>query len=143
MSSLSLTHTNIFLSPLGKPLSSFSLHSVQITSRWDKSIMFPKNLFPHFTSLFRPHVSPPFSCALCPKRTHSFHGGLGGAVQGGQKGKQNLCNQQQVTHTTTMSQSVPHPRNHIINTNPHLGTQNSSLPTQTQHLGSSGIQAVA
>lgn len=73
------TYTNIFLSPLGKPLSFFSLHSVQITSRWDKSIMFPENLFPPlcFTLLApcSPSLFPPTPFLLCSlsKRTFLFH----------------------------------------------------------------------
>lgn len=77
-------YTNIFLSPLGKPLSFFSLHSVQITSRWDKSIMFPENLFPPLCFTLLAPCSPslfpptPFSCALCPKgHSYFIRGGSG------------------------------------------------------------------
>ncbi len=92
------TYTNIFLSPLGKPLSFFSLHSVQITSRWDKSIMFPENLFPptllHSSGPMHFFLPPPTLVLSVQKDILiSLEGGLGG-----QEGKQNLCNQQQDIH---------------------------------------------
>lgn len=62
------TCTHIFPSPLEQPLSIFSLHSVQITSRWDKSIMFPEK-----PRLLLPPPSPNNSCiALCVLIHFSF-----------------------------------------------------------------------
>lgn len=112
------TCTHIFPSPLEQPLSIFSLHSVQITSRWDKSIMFPEKPPPppppptitqqllHCSlcshSLFFPPA--PLSGTLCPKghsyfiRGRGLESGRQWWCSGGWKGKQNLCNQQQDVH---------------------------------------------
>lgn len=102
-------HTQTDFCPLLESHSaSFSLHSVQITSRWDKSIMFPDPPPPPLCFTFLAQSSPSTFSPLEPpsfliqkdihislkKEVEELGRGVGGGT-GGQERKQNLCNQQQ------------------------------------------------
>lgn len=116
-------YTNIFLSPLGKPFSVFSLHSVQITSRWDKSIRFPDP--PPHASLFWPRVllqffPPPTPPFVPDPKGHSHFikkkevEGWWGGQEAKRVNKTSVINSRAFAAAASQSELIPSPQTELF-----------------------------